>query len=211
MIDFLTFYLLLTVCLAARRSVDYGVGFSLSLDYGYVLAKISRLPPSILTFSPRTCSIYFANGSAVDVAKIEGNARYQEAMRHIAAPDKMYHPTVPTPNRNHFFCSLQHHVPRSPLLRTLFKGCDALSPDAAALGPMLYSLRAAAETYLGHPIQVADTAVAKSLPQARKQVIKSAYRSFGLKYTANFSPAGMVAAMANGFGPILSASRNMLG
>ncbi|KAL8897839.1 MAG: hypothetical protein Q9207_007000 [Kuettlingeria erythrocarpa] len=62
---------------AIHADIDYGVGFSLSLDYG-------------------TASIEFSNGSSIDVGRIEGDAVYQRTMR---APELMHPPSNETEHR----------------------------------------------------------------------------------------------------------------
>ncbi|KAL2027845.1 hypothetical protein VTO58DRAFT_110533 [Aureobasidium pullulans] len=69
----LTSFLYLLICLCAsthasrlvtKESPEYGVGFHLTLDYA-------------------TASILYANGTAIDAAKIEGDTLYKQAMRQV--------------------------------------------------------------------------------------------------------------------------------
>jgi len=70
---------LLAMCLPSTHLVhaaDYGVGFDLTLDYG-------------------VASVYFSNGSAVDIAKIQGGPAYKQMMRATEVLDS--HPTASRP------------------------------------------------------------------------------------------------------------------
>ena len=51
-----------------------------------VRAKDKVSESSTLTLLERTSSIYFSNGTAIDIAKVEGGGRYKHIMRHIQAP-----------------------------------------------------------------------------------------------------------------------------
>jgi len=79
--------------LHAVHATEYGVGFGLTIDYGYVrtLQCITRLTDT--DERPSVASVYFPNGSIVNIAKIEGTPNYKTTMKaaahihtNIAAP-----------------------------------------------------------------------------------------------------------------------------
>ncbi len=117
-----------------------------------------ELSPDMLTLSLRTCSVYFANGSAIDVAKIEGSTSYEAAMRHIQATDEVYHPETPVA-LDTFLLRLQHYLPTRPFLRSALNIWHHQGPDAAAVRAMLLALKSAAESYLETPVPVADLVI----------------------------------------------------
>ncbi|KAF2719000.1 hypothetical protein K431DRAFT_296447 [Polychaeton citri CBS 116435] len=72
---------LIMSCIAFIRAVsaaDFGIGFSLSFDYGYGIAL--RLWDTALTLHEAT-SIYFTDGSAIGIARIEGGWEHKQMMR----------------------------------------------------------------------------------------------------------------------------------
>lgn len=153
----------------------------------------------MLTLLFRTCSIYFANGSTVDVAKIEGSTRYKYVMRHIQATDRTHHPGKPS-TRNPFLSRLHHDLPFPSLLRSALNRWQHRSPDATAIGDMLLALKTAAESYLGVPVPTADLVIPMSISPSGRHILESASSSAGLDRAAGFPVAGSLAAMANGIG-----------
>ncbi|KAI9878409.1 MAG: hypothetical protein M1823_006961, partial [Watsoniomyces obsoletus] len=121
-----------------------------------------------------TCSIYFANGSTADVAKIEGGTHYKEVMRHLHEANATQRQE---PSLLGTFLRLQHRVPLPSLLRRALTRWAYHTPDVAAIGGMMHALKVAAESYLGNRVSIADTVV---------------------PIAAGFPTAGQLAAMANG-------------
>ncbi len=201
-----------TLCLAVPCSfaaegpqrVDHGVGFSLSLDYGWVLVAIFFGHSTMLTLFFRTCSVYFANGSAVDVAKVESSTRYKNVMLHIQATDVQYTPSKP-PNPNPLLSRLQHQWPfssfmRIPFARNSLKHWHLQSPDVTAIEDMLLALKTSAESYLGDKVFVADLAVPMPISPRGGHILESASSLLGLERAAGFPIPGALAAMTNGMG-----------
>ena len=157
----------------------------------------------LILFS-RTCSVYFANGTVVDVAKVEGSFRYKNVMRHIQATDAHYSPGEP-PNPNPLLSRLQHQWPFSsflqiPSARNCLKHWHLQSPDVTAIEDMLLALKTSAESYLGDKVFAADLAVPMPISPRGGHILESASSLVGLDRAAGFPVAGGLAAMVNGMG-----------
>jgi hypothetical protein len=161
-----------------------------------------RAHSTTLTLPSRTCSIYFANGSVVDVAKIEGSLRYKSVMRRLQETDTnaMQYPGPPPP-RNPFLLSLQHHLPLPPLMRNALNRWQHNSPDATAIEDLLRALKTAAESYLRVPVPTADLTVPILISPNGRAIVESASILARLDRAAGICVAGSLAAMANGIGP----------
>ncbi|KAG9550876.1 hypothetical protein KCU79_g13607, partial [Aureobasidium melanogenum] len=107
-------------------TADYGVGFHLALDYG-------------------TASIWYANGSSVDIVKLEGGFAYKQVMRSaIAEPYKPVSPTEPTQGSLGFMF-LQNYLPS-------WAAVESVDHDAEAITWMLQGLKGATEAYVENPL-----------------------------------------------------------
>lgn len=184
---------------ATLQSVDHGVGFSLALDYGYFMASTFRSPGREANFLARTCSIYFANGSAVDVAKIEGSPNYKAIMHHIETTSEVHHPGTPEA-LDFLLQQLQHYLPSAPLTSAL-SHWPHQDRDTNVVKAMLLALKSAAEAYLESPAPVADLVVPMTISERGRQIFESASSSAGFRRVTGFPVAGSLAAMANGICP----------
>ena len=205
----------ITLCLAVPYSIaweppafqptDHGVGFGLSYDYGYVCLSSCYIGcPSTYCYSFRTCSIWFENGTSVDVAKIEGSSQYKSTMRNLDPVDDSIQfeigdllPWYLLPRH------LKQYLPLPPRLRKLFDRWNKPSPEVKAIEGMLRALTTAAESYLGIPVPVADTVVPMSIsvPSKGRNLLEAATSAVGLERALGFPQAGSLAAMANDVGP----------
>ncbi|KAI4725387.1 hypothetical protein E4T49_06854 [Aureobasidium sp. EXF-10728] len=129
-------FMLFFLCprVVSSSAAEYGVGFTLALDYG-------------------TASIWYANGTAVDVVKLEGGSAYKQVMR--LASVKPYSPmSTPEPTRGSLSAMFfQDYLPSS-------SPTEPADSDAEAIKWMLTGLKAATETYVEEPL----TAVRISTP-----------------------------------------------
>ncbi|CAD0111850.1 unnamed protein product, partial [Aureobasidium uvarum] len=115
-------------------AAEYGVGFTLALDYG-------------------TASIWYANGTAVDVVKLEGGSAYKQVMR--SASVEPYSP-ISSPKLTRGSPGLmpfQNYLPSWTTAEPVDNGAEAVKW-------MLNGLKAATEACLEEPL----TAVRISTP-----------------------------------------------
>ncbi|KAL9098005.1 MAG: hypothetical protein Q9163_006242 [Psora crenata] len=163
----------------------HGVGFSLSLDYG-------------------TTSIYFSNGSRVDVAKIEGGSAYKQTIRSTQPIDDIFatdnhfsHVDTfdPCYDTSHPYLELQSlgdYLP--PWLR---------GPNACtrSLIPMLDALKTAVEAYIETSLVAAEVVFPFPVSDDYFDALRSAMSSVSLQMPMSEQPpAGILAARAHGIG-----------
>lgn len=92
-----------------------------------------------------TASIWYANGTAVDIVKLEGGVAYKQVMR--SATDLAHQPRLSTePTRGSLgFMSLQDYLPS-------WTAAEPFDPDSEAITWMLKGLKSATETQVEEPI-----------------------------------------------------------
>jgi hypothetical protein len=148
-------FILFSFCtlVSSSSAAEYGVGFNLALDYGWVKLNFGSCVP-ITDISPcSTASIWHANGTAVDVVKLEGGAAYKQFMRSANdQPLPLTSSDEPTRNSRGFM-SLQDYLPS-------WTTSEPIDPESEAIAWMLKGLRAATETHVEEPL----TAVSISSP-----------------------------------------------
>lgn len=184
MLDFV-FRSLMAACLPFVQftsPTDYGVGFDLSLDYG-------------------VASVYFSNGSAVDVAKIEGGLAYKEVMRASDIINELSNsPRDVFPNA----LESGSGASQAPLVSTSPR--DYLPPwrsgnDARSqpLSDMLKALKTATESYLGSKISAAEIVMPFPVSTSNLDSLRAASSSVSLHQPMSAQPpAGILAARAYG-------------
>jgi len=124
-----------------------------------------------------TASIWYANGTAVDIVKLEGGVAYKQVMR--SAPDLAHQPRLSTgPTRGSLgFMSLQDYLPS-------WTAAERVDPDSEAITWMLKGLKSATVTQLEEPI----TAISISSPflvwhgSLFENTLRTTVESVGLKY-----------------------------
>ncbi|KAL9619883.1 MAG: hypothetical protein Q9160_005530 [Pyrenula sp. 1 TL-2023] len=178
---------ILTLALTSASLVyanDYGVGFSLALDYG-------------------TASIHFAIGSSVDIIKIQGGPAYKETMRspefwdrHAPAPHYRSLDSFRSwkrPSSAYFeLQSLRNHLPS-------WLGGQDLSSQP--LSWMVNALKATAEAYLEAPISAAEVVFPFPTSELGYDAVRSTFSPLSLKMPMSEQPpAGILAARAYGIG-----------
>ncbi|KAI4841820.1 hypothetical protein E4T44_07667 [Aureobasidium sp. EXF-8845] len=122
-------------------------------------------------------SIWYANGTAVDVVKLEGGAAYKQVMRSANV-------RIPTPTSSDKttrgllgFMSLQDYLPS-------WAAAEPVDPDAEAITWMLEGLKAATEARVEEPL----TAVSISCPflirspYSFENTLRTTVESLGLNY-----------------------------
>ena len=98
---------------------------------------------------------------------------------------------------------LQQYLLLPPRLRKFLHRWKKPSPEVKAIEGMLRALKTAAESYIGIPVQVADTVVPMpiSTPSKGRDLLEAATSAVGLERALGFPQAGSLAAMANDVGP----------
>lgn len=172
-------------------------------DSNPIMPKVTKL-----TLLFRTSSIYYANGSALDIAKIEGSRRYKHVMRHVQATDvASVHEEMPeftylskAVTRSSFLSRMQHSLPLPSFLHKALSRWQYQPLDITALEGMLLALKVATESYLGGPVTIADLAAPMPLSPLGQQILRSASSLAGLDRAVGVQIAGQAAARANGIG-----------
>ncbi|KAI9747468.1 MAG: hypothetical protein M4579_007460 [Chaenotheca gracillima] len=188
------FALALTVLLVSSKSpTDPGVGFSLSIDYG-------------------TASIYFNNGTVVDVAKVEGSGHYKTMMRSFGAQEAIdsgaesanSRATSETASFRPMLLRLQDAVSLPQWLKHAWNRWTTRARTGSALNlsaveAMLRTLNIATESYL-EGLSTADPVLAVPFPVSASghQLLQSAARAADLGSAFLLHIAGQAAAEANG-------------
>ena len=143
-------------------------------------------------------SLYFPNGSAVDIATVQGSPAYSHTM-HLAGRSEP--PSITSfdygannPAQAIFNgLSLRDHLP------SWLGGYDDAS--STPLTAMLNSLKTATESYLGHPIATVEIAVPFPISIAWWDLLHQASSTLSLNVpTTQSDPAGIYAALAQGTG-----------
>ncbi|CAD0091864.1 unnamed protein product, partial [Aureobasidium vineae] len=118
----------------SSNAAEYGVGFTLALDYG-------------------TASIWYANGTAVNVVKLEGGPMYKQVMRSGSV--EPYSPTsTPELTRGPLgLMTFQNYLPS-------WTTAEPADHDTEAVKRMLTGLKVVTEAYVEEPL----TAVRLSTP-----------------------------------------------
>jgi len=143
-------------------AVDYGAGFSLSLDYG-------------------TSVVYYENGTTVGVAKIEGSPAYKELMhaQHWLTPNEfpignpsqqmpiLPHVTIPDPGCEHLPYWLRDQC--------------SLDKSTTTISQMLRGLKAATESYLDEDISYVSIATPNLATETFTNVLENAATRAALK------------------------------
>ncbi|KEQ75990.1 hypothetical protein M436DRAFT_25101, partial [Aureobasidium namibiae CBS 147.97] len=144
------------VCSSSVAS--YGVGFNLAFDYG-------------------TASIWYANGTAVDVVKLEGGAAYKQVMRSVNVLSDTSMLSTELTRGSLGFVSLQDHLP-------FWTATEPVDPDAGAITWMLKGLKAATEARVEEPL--AAVGISSSFLVLRgsqfENALRTAVASLGLSY-----------------------------
>jgi hypothetical protein len=172
-------FILFSFCtlVSSSSAAEYGVGFNLALDYGWVKLNFGSFVPITDILPCSTASIWYANGTAVDVVKLEGGAAYTQIMRSAN-----YQPLPLTssdePTRNSWrFMSLQDYL-------LSWTTSEPIDPESEAITWMLKGLKAATETHLEKPM----TAVSISSPflirprNPLHDTLRTTVESLGLNY-----------------------------
>lgn len=151
-------------------------------------------------------SIHFSNGSAVDVAKIEGGPAYKQMMRatgvldterataHCTSlnDDAWRQPGTGAAQAALRLQSLRDHLP--PWLG----GND---PGTQSLSGMLKALKTATESYLQASLSTAEVVVPFPVAESYLDALRSACSSLSLQMPMSAQPpAGILAARAHGIG-----------
>ncbi|KAL8723922.1 MAG: hypothetical protein Q9166_008220, partial [cf. Caloplaca sp. 2 TL-2023] len=175
------FFLACFVAVHFTLAAEHGVGFGLSADYG-------------------VASIYFSNGSSVDLAKIEGGPAYKRMMRTAGSSTEatVRHPTLidaflhPRTQLSLALESLRNHLP--PWIRPN-------DTTALPLSRMLQALRTASESYLETPLAGVEVVVPFPASDAFLRTLRSTCSSLGIYLPLSAPPpAGILAARAYGIG-----------
>lgn len=182
---------------AATNHAQYGVGFGLEWDHGYAHSSLPNLGSFELSLVNRTCSIFLENGTFVDVARIEGNSQYKDIMRNLAGPEDTHSTEAFLTLRT--TASKAFKSARNQLYHFL-RPWQTRDPASAALGDMITALKAAAESYIGNTIAIADFATPLPPGPQGRHLLSNAMSSVRLGKAAGYPQAGPVAAMANGIG-----------
>ncbi|THW08859.1 hypothetical protein D6D25_07843, partial [Aureobasidium pullulans] len=128
-------FVLLFICPRVISSAaDPGAGFNLALDYG-------------------TASVWYANGTAVDIVKIEGGPAYKHFMHSVTAECRLDVPENDWGQQKLGVMSFQDYLPT-------WATAKPVDPNADAITWMIKGLKAATEAYVEEPM----TAVRISIP-----------------------------------------------
>jgi len=169
---------LLAICLPCAHLVhaaDYGVGFDLTLDYG-------------------VASVYFSNGSAIDIAKIQGGPAYKQMMRATEVLDS--HATA---YRTFGIGEVQASLSLQSLSSFLPPWLGGRNARSQSLSRMLKALKTATESFLEASISTAEITVPFPVPDSYLDSLRSACSSLSLHMPLSAQPpAGILAARANG-------------
>jgi hypothetical protein len=128
-----------------------------------------------------TAAVYFANGSFVEVAQVEGNPEYKTFMRKEA----------PSSPQN----SLCDALP--PSLQQVTLGLCSRQPDSVGAVSLLRALKYSVESYLGTTFCFADVVVPDLSRIYQIGVIEKAIKAVGLRQTLETLNAGKLALIAN--------------
>ncbi|KAG9657305.1 hypothetical protein KCU95_g12864, partial [Aureobasidium melanogenum] len=143
---------------SSSGTAEYGVGFNLALDYG-------------------TASIWYANGSSVNIVKLEGGFAYKQVMRSASAePYKPVSPTEPTQGSLGFMF-LQGYLPS-------WAAAESVDHDAEAITWMLKGLKGATEACVEEPL--ADVIISSPFHVPYQgwldNTLSTSVESLGLRY-----------------------------
>ncbi|KAH0362297.1 hypothetical protein KCU65_g8101, partial [Aureobasidium melanogenum] len=154
------FLMLFFLCsrVSSSGTAEYGVGFNLALDYG-------------------TASIWYANGTAVDIVKLDGGFAYKQIMRSASAePYKLVSPTGPTQGLLGF-TFFQDYLPS-------WAAAEPVYHEAEAVTWMLKGLKGATEAYVEEPL--ADVLISSPfhIPDQGwlDNTLRTSVESLGLRY-----------------------------
>ncbi|KAL9123487.1 MAG: hypothetical protein Q9217_007077 [Psora testacea] len=186
---------LLLLLIQCVNAIDYGVGFSLSLDYG-------------------TASIYFSNGSIINLAKIEGGPSYKQMMRSTPDSFEIHLTTqgssIPSSSpHSSTITTFSQAILKLPSLRTYLPpwlGGRPYTSHSLVLVPMLRALKISTESYLetttpSFSLLAAEIVFPFPISAFHLSALQSAsaYLSLPLPLSAQ-PPAGILAARAMGIG-----------
>lgn len=160
------------------------------------------LPIIALIAIPSTASIHFSNGTAVDIAKVEGSPAYKQLMR---TTDVLYN--AATTPRSASDASLHNSGATQGRLRPQSYR-DYLPPWLGGhdyrlqpLPSMLRALKVATESYLESPLSDAEVVVPFPVTNSFLDTLRSACSSLSLSMPLSAQPpAGILAARTHGFG-----------
>ncbi|KAF2428644.1 hypothetical protein EJ08DRAFT_699061 [Tothia fuscella] len=175
--------LLLPLSYRLVSATDYGVGFHLSLDHG-------------------VASVYYSNGSAVDVAKVAGGFNYKQMMRAA------YHSAETTPyddqgtfarRTQKSFLDFQYLRDHLPSWRPSWPGHEDRSYQS--LVPMVKALKTAIESYLEEGISTAEIVTPFPVDEIYHNMVRKTFSAVSLQMP-NYAlpPAGVLAARAHNIG-----------
>lgn len=151
------------VLASASAQAEYGVGFSLASSYGYVQELSAVNPQCLRSFFHSVTSIYFRNGTFIDVAKVQGGVQYQKYMSQVLSGFAM------------------NTVAECPLPEWL---CRFWPAPPNPLSPMIFALKTSTETALEQNLSAAEIAI-PHLPDQRDTItsgIAAALRGASLQY-----------------------------
>lgn len=149
-----------------------------------------------------TASIYFSNGTAVDIAKVEGSPVYKQLMR---TTDVLYDGTTPPLSSSD---ASMHNSGASQGRLKLQSYRSYLPPWLGGhqnrfqpLPSMLRALKVATESYLERPLSDAEIVVPFPVTKSFLDTLRSACFSLSLSMPMSAQPpAGILAVRANGIG-----------
>lgn len=154
--------------------------------------------------SARTSAVYFANGTVVDVAKLEGSQDYKSVMRRLTAP------AADTQTMNTFSDETTAAGYHTRLLHDLHRRfrlpCIPGSrwfcqkPEVQALDPMIQALKVATVSYVGGPADTLLVTFPVEASDLAKSTVMSALKQNGLDTSGLLMTAGPSAAAANDIG-----------
>jgi hypothetical protein len=169
------FFILFSLCsgVLSSSAAEYGVGFNLALDYGLVKLCLAAVASTNDISSCSTASIWYANGTTVDIVKLEGGPVYKQIMRTANARTHTPSSSDETTRGLLGYMFLQNY-----LSSWTTKG--SVDPDAEAITWMFKGLKASTEAHMEESL----TAVSIGYPfQIRSGYpFRTAIESLGLNY-----------------------------
>ncbi|KAK6002682.1 hypothetical protein QM012_001432 [Aureobasidium pullulans] len=137
---------------------EYGVGFNLALDYG-------------------TASIWYANGTAVDVVKLEGGVAYKQIIRSASAEPYLSAAPAESSRGSLGFMSLQNYLPS-------WAATETVSHDVEVIRWMLKGLKGATEAYVEEPLTAVRISSSFYVPYHGwlRNTLSESVESLGLRY-----------------------------
>lgn len=124
-----------------------------------------------------TASIWYADGTVVDVVKLEGRVAYKQVMRSVNVLSDPSTSSADPTRRSLGSMSLQNYLPS-------WFAAGSVGSDAEAITWMLKGLKAATETYVEEPLNSVSIGSPFLVPQKSpfEDTLRTAVESLGLNY-----------------------------